>query len=53
MRIAPRGEPFVLDFDQLSRDVPVGLVPPFALMTEYLNIDSQLVDSLQTLRTQD
>src|SRR5262245_11013941 len=52
MRIAPGREPFVLYFDDPASQVGVRFVPPAALMTEHLKVDSLLVHELQTRRTQ-
>src|SRR5215510_415765 len=52
MRGAPGCEPLVLDFDDLARQVAVRFVPPTALVTEHLNVDSLLIHELQTRWTE-
>src|SRR5262245_57402982 len=52
MSIAPGSETFVLHFDNVASQIAVGLVPPPALMAKHLNVDSQLIQDLQTPGTQ-
>jgi hypothetical protein len=42
----PLREPFVLDFDELPRQIAIRAVPPAALVTQNLNVDALLVQSL-------